>query len=178
MGLGRALSAVVSVPAPSVFPFPALQVRLWRVNGLFNRETWELSEQSLERDSALCFTELHLSYLLHILLKGNPKWGPSTICVVTLLQEIFMKQFDLALTSVLASDSFPLSWKFMLLQPDIHGSCLRDDPNMGVFQLAMMLVTTRPQSAPRAKNSSEISDVWFSTKLSCLEDILECWQCW
>lgn len=47
----------------------------------------------------------------------------------------------------------------MLLQRDIHGLCLADDPNMGVFQLAMMLVTTRPQSAPRAKNSRKVSDV-------------------
>lgn len=65
----------------------------------------------------------------------------------------------------------------MLLQLDIHGSCLADDPNMGVFQLAMMLVTTRPQSGPRAKNSRKISDGQFSTKLSHLQDILECWQC-
>lgn len=65
----------------------------------------------------------------------------------------------------------------MLLQPDIRGSCLADDPNMGVFQLAMMLITTRPQSAPRAKNSRKISDVQFSTNLSHLQDILEPWQC-
>lgn len=65
----------------------------------------------------------------------------------------------------------------MLLQPDIHGSCLADDPNMGVFQLAMMPVTTRPQSAPGAKNSRKISDVQLSTKLSHLQDVLERWPC-
>lgn len=110
---GRALSSVVSVTVPMLteMPFSILShiLRLWRVNGpLRSWETREHFEQSLEWDPALWFTELHLSYLLHSLLKGNPKLGPLTILVVTLLQEHFVKQFDLVPTSVLASDSLAL----------------------------------------------------------------------